>query len=515
MTEEKLTFTVLSSGRLPTSSRLHAYLVEDNWDDWFRYSTMYYFLVFDRQGIKHDIGSVKIGQFDMEDDQRRPTIPTSFTDLDENFFSLGQDSDYYESLRNLEGGLGTEVLHSLRDIVIDQENLDRIFAEDVTKTSLLRSVSPSSIKGQFRRIITGQASLTKYAFCYALAGSRKAAGISLEFTVKPDVNPPTNIHVLIGRNGVGKTFLLNNMVRALVEKNSNQSVGEFTFDDVVGDEVGFSRVVSVSFSAFDAFELLDEQRDKTIEPQYTYIGLRRTNNRGGDKGAPKSHDMLTKEFGKSISSCVSLGRIEQLNKSIKTLASDPLFAEIVPSSLLNIENVSELRSDATSMFKKLSSGHGIVLLTLCMLIETVEEKTLVLLDEPEAHLHPPLLSAFIRALSDLLVHRNGVAIIATHSPVIAQEVPRTCVWKIRRQGYQATGERPEIETFGENVGILTREIFGLEVTHSGFHRLIEDALKEGESFDEVASNFGDQLGAEARAILRALISNRDQMGSAL
>src|SRR5581483_11473983 len=104
--------------------------------------------------------------------------------------------------------------------------------------------------------------------------------------------------------------------------------------------------------------------------------------------------------------------------------------------------------------------------------ESVEERTLVLLDEPEAHLHPPLLSAFVRALSALLTNRNGVAIIATHSPVVVQEVPKNCVWKMRRSGAWVSMERPEAETFGENVGVLTREIFGLEVTKSGFHRML-------------------------------------------
>ena len=47
-------------------------------------------------------------------------------------------------------------------------------------------------------------------------------------------------------------------------------------------------------------------------------------------------------------------------------------------------------------------------LTVARLVELVEEKTLVLLDEPEEHLHPPLVSALIRALSNLLIYRNGV-----------------------------------------------------------------------------------------------------------
>ncbi|MEK5757114.1 AAA family ATPase, partial [Acinetobacter variabilis] len=75
------------------------------------------------------------------------------------------------------------------------------------------------------------------------------------------------------------------------------------------------------------------------------------------------------------------------------------------------------------LFGQLSSGHKIVLLILTRLVETVDEATLVLIDEPESHLHPPLLSAFMSALTELLEDRNGVAIIATHSPVVVQEVP--------------------------------------------------------------------------------------------
>jgi predicted ATPase len=510
--EPKLTFHVISGGRIPAKGVMQAFLVEDGWDDWFKYSTMYYLWVFDTNGVKHDIGSIKIGQFDMPSDQRRAGIPASFHDLDARFFSLGQGSDYYENVMSLGNSLSENVLNSLRDIVIDQDDLERIFSEEVARISLLRSVSRSSIKGQFFRIVSGKASLTKYAFQYLLESSRRAAGIALSFSVIPEANPPTNIHVLIGRNGVGKTFLLNNMVKALMNSGADQEAGSFSFDEVEGDESGFSRVVSVSFSAFDNFELLDEQRDKSLEPQYTYIGLRRTNNRGGEKGTPKSHDMLCSEFGRTIRSCISLGRIERLNSAISSLETDPLFAEISPSSLFEENDAESLQTEAIALFKKLSSGHGIVLLILCRLVETVEEKTLVLLDEPEAHLHPPLLSAFVRALSDLLTHRNGVGVIATHSPVIAQEVPKSCLWKIRRQGYQAVAERPDIETFGENVGILTREIFGLEVTRSGFHKLIENSIASGETFEEVVHKFGGQLGAEARAILRALINERDFQG---
>lgn len=143
-------------------------------------------------------------------------------------------------------------------------------------------------------------------------------------------------------------------------------------------------------------------------------------------------------------------------------------------------------------------------------IERITERTLVVLDEPENHLHPPLLSAFIRAISQLLIDQNGVAIIATHSPVILQEVPRSCVWKINRSGTEVAVSRLQIESFGATIGALTHEVFGLEVNKSGFHKMLIDEVESGKGFQEVVSKFNEELGDEALALLRALICERRQ-----
>jgi hypothetical protein len=119
-----------------------------------------------------------------------------------------------------------------------------------------------------------------------------------------------------------------------------------------------------------------------------------------------------------------------------------------------------------------------------------------------------LLSAFTRALSDLLTNRNAVCIIATHSPVVLQEVPRRCVWKLRRTKLNANADRPESETFGENVGVLTREVFQLEVQKSGFHDLLNRDVNEGKSFDEILNDYDGQIGLEGKAVLRSLIATR-------
>lgn len=286
--------------------------------------------------------------------------------------------------------------------------------------------------------------------------------------------PPTNIHVLIGRNGVGKTHLLNNMSRSLVDKRADSN--EFGVFDAMGEQDGdiFANLVSVTFSAFDPFEPLPNRQDKSEGLPCAYVGLKRIGvSSDGKPFAPKSPERLSTEFGTSVLLCSKGARLVRWRRALEMLEADPIFrtADVAALAAEEIDD-DELKTMAKKLFGGLSSGHKIVLLTITRLVESVEERTLVLLDEPEAHLHPPLLSAFVRALSDLLINRNGVAIIATHSPVVLQEVPSSCVWKVMRSGRNVNAERPDIETFGENVGVLTREVFGLEVTHAGFHQLL-------------------------------------------
>ncbi len=302
------------------------------------------------------------------------------------------------------------------------------------------------------------------------------------------------------------------MARSLVEEDTDSDeVGSFEGDSEspVTDKM-FANLVSVTFSAFDRFEPLPSRRDKSKGVQYAYIGLKRKGlTEDGKPLPPKSPAQLSSEFGRSITICRQGARLSRWRRALETLKADPVFQDAAVTALAD-EHVddAELKDKSRKLFENLSSGHKIVLTTLTKLVETVEEKTLVLLDEPEAHLHPPLLAALIRALSDLLTNRNGVAIIATHSPVVLQEVPRSCVWKVRRSGKKTVVERPDVETFGENVGILTREIFGLEVTASGFHNMLREAVEEYQNFDLVIDRFGGELGGEARAIVRALLGAR-------
>jgi predicted ATP-dependent endonuclease of OLD family len=330
----------------------------------------------------------------------------------------------------------------------------------------------------------------------------------------PGSYPSSNIHVLIGRNGVGKTTILNNMVKSVIDKNAETSeVGMMLckpnrWREIPLAEDYFSSISSVSFSAFDPFVPPQNRPDRSLGTCYFYIGLKKNDDE--ETNELKNIELLRSDFVNSLAICFGLeSKKQRWLRAIKTLESDENFAEMRLTRLGDLERISEVKKSAYNLVARMSSGHTIVLLTLTNLIETIEEKTLVLIDEPESHLHPPLLSAYTRALSDLLVDRNAVAIIATHSPVVLQEVPRNCVWKLERTRNEGKAYRPENETFGENVGILTREVFGLEVTKSGFHALLAESVRSGKSFDEIIALYNNQLGFEGQAILRALLANKE------
>ncbi|MFG1833601.1 AAA family ATPase [Micromonospora chersina] len=491
----------------------------DNWNDWYDYRTMFHLWYVDNSGQRHAIGNVKIGQQGLlPDDQSivEPDVPSHFQSLRDDLFSLGQDDTYYEALNRFGPYVRVAVLSGLRDIAFDEAVFELAIREYVTSRSLLRDIPVRAVVNQFRRIARGGARLTPYQFTYITGEHR----LELTFSVVPESRPPTNVHVLIGRNGVGKTRMMNSMAKAfLFRGQANDHYGAFAMR---GQENSvFVNLVFVSFSAFDLFEPIpQEYSDPNF--QYAYVGLQKPLGGIGDGYTAKSGKDLTKEFGDSLARCLIEPTRTRWIEAVKLLEADPIFRDSGASTLLDPDGSEDLfpsvePSDyqkeigerARHLYRRLSSGHKIVLLTITRLVETVGERSLVLMDEPEGHLHPPLLSAFVRAVSELLVDRNGVAIIATHSPVVLQEVPRSCVWKIRRSGYVSSADRPRIETFGENIGVLTREVFGLEVTQSGFHNMLREQVEQGLSYRQIIESFDGQLGDEARGIIQGLLAERE------
>ncbi|MCO5966040.1 AAA family ATPase [Sinorhizobium meliloti] len=494
----------------PQTGQNEVYLRIDHWND-FSFVTMFEVVLFDEGGKKHQLGNVKIGFVEQTTSTATfSTLGDSFTELGDKFFSLGDDTGYYKILSDqISEECRTSYLRALRDIVFVNSAMERAAGQEVFRASLLRSVSITAVNGQYKRILAGGAELTDFDFGYLRPQDETYAGIDLEFRVTANSKPNTNVHAIIGRNGVGKTTLLNDMIDAIMQRAGRK--GGFFLRNPFGKtaipDKYFAGLVSVSFSAFDPFDPPKERADPEHGPRYSYIGLKEE---GDDSGKLKTLTALRAECVSSIGECFAdRNKRARWVKAIEMLESDENFERMDLKVLAMIE---DWKAIATSLVARMSAGHAVVLLTMSKLVARVEEKTVVLLDEPESHLHPPLLSAFTRALSQLLQDRNGLAIIATHSPVVLQEVPKSCVWVITRSKLAASQYRPKLETFGENVGVLTREVFGLEVSKSGFHSLLARDVATGQSYEAISLDYGGQLGLEAKGILRAMVAEA-QSGS--
>lgn len=496
------------------------HLRKDGWND-FNFETQFYFDYYDEKRNSIFSTHVKI-MFDdvikasktsnLNEKNYIQFINGSFTSLENGFYSIGASESYYVNLQKLDDDTRIKILTSLNDIAFNSDLYNKVkeldLTRDVFRISLMREYSEEEFLNKIRRIAQGGEELTSYSFQFDYNNQN-----IVDFDVTPECFPPTNTHILIGSNGVGKTYFLNKIIKEYFGKSSQQE----SISDLL-------KLIVVSYSPFDR---LFQQVEKELlsSRNYSYLGLRddpdsitKRNFKNGEK--------IEDEFSNSLWKCAtSLSLRRRWENMAQILAIDSYFKSTELNEFIKLikENQNEeekenIFPEIKRLFNRLSSGHKIILLSLTRLVELTIEKSLILYDEPETFLHPPLISAYMRALSWLLIDRNAVAIIATHSPIILQEVPRKCVWIIQRDGGFYNIARPDRETFGESVSVLTREIFALELMKSGYYTMISEKVREvikdtelkrryvkditmDEYFNIVMRCFNNEVGSEGQSII--------------
>lgn len=258
----------------------------------------------------------------------------------------------------------------------------------------------------------------------------------------------------------------------------------------------FGPVIVISYSAFDNFEIpgKDEQEREELKIMghvhgYKYCGLRE---RIGDgQYRLKDIDEITKEFSESYKKIKKSEFDQQWAECVQHVLNDPSFREIDSSDLH--EN-----------FLKLSSGQKIILSILAGVFEHIKSNSLVIIDEPETHLHPSLMSAFMHSIRAVLELFDSYAIIATHSPVILQETPSIFV-----QVLGGTSKNPRVSTlkgecFGEEISTLTEDVFHVSFEESNFYNVLSSLSKQGYSLDEIERMFERRLSFTARSFIETL-----------
>lgn len=532
-------------------------LQQDNWND-FSFQTLYhlYYNAPNEDAIL--VGAVKILQRG-QTEQDPLLITQPFDSLGQQFCSVGTSLDYYQRLNSLPAQARTSIVESLRDVAVFPALRNDFSSERGWLISLFRGTS------DWRRFLEDAHALYYNNFSnlvdvqepFSFQPGPQSSPIEFNFGanhsslfivphrhIGPSRKPvllPQRVIVLVGRNGSGKSTLLSRIAHvafAAPEQRSSARLlrlGRFT-----PDAIGFMRIITVSYSAFDSFTIPGDREDTLTqaardiekgEGRFVFCGLRDvvaearhdidqakdTDPASSDEMLRiedrrtstrlKSIDQLADEFARLIVRIGESGKQELLRAALEPLFHDPSFAELGVEGLL--EAVAE---DAHETFLAWSTGHKIALHVVASLVAHAAPRSLVLFDEPEMHLHPPLAAALMHSVRLILEEANAVCIVATHSPVILQETMGQHVRVVRRAGEEVSVTQPRMETFGENIGILTYDTFGLTASSSDFHLtldLLAGGLLSVEAIDEL---FSPALSSQARAYVLARLAERGRAG---
>ena len=137
----------------------------------------------------------------------------------------------------------------------------------------------------------------------------------------------------------------------------------------------------------------------------------------------------------------------------------------------------------------------------------IENGSLLLLDEPETHLHPSFISGFCSILNGLLRDTGSAAIIATHSAFFVREVFREQVIVLRVDDEGAVhSDYPRLRTFGGDVGAISFFVFGQESGSNLAQEVQLNLVESGLSLEEIEERHGGEFAPEFIMQLRRLMA---------
>ena len=519
-------------------------LQQDAWDD-FGFKTQYHVFYFGTE-FEGFVGNVKILRRGQKETGTSLIPVGHWGPLDDQFCSLGQSLDYYERLAALPEDVRKDILLTLRDSLQNPEHATAFESEPGWRTSITRDVDGSGYVELARVLLERDydaLASRDVKLMFTMAGwlnalelnfSEPSPPLTFNFALAPRLGLPERVAVVTGRNGSGKSTLLFRLARVLHASQADRRQ-LLKLGSIEPAGIGFSRIITIAYSAFDTFQVpgVNEAEKRQIikdirsnSGRYVFAGLRDIARELDEKLADsstasaeldddgfkldredltqlKSAKHLADEYATAVDSIVNKGRFSVLIHVLNILFSDPSFAEISGRSAMVF-----LEKDQRQSFMSWSTGHKIVLHATVTLIANALPKSIVLIDEPESHLHPPLLAAFMHGVRAILNKYDSFAVIATHSPVVAQETLRRHISVISRTEGGTAILPSRIETYGESIGEITNELFGLHANATDYHAALRDMVEAGLTLEQVDSYFDGGMSLQARGYIMSLLAKR-------
>lgn len=391
-------------------------------------------------------------------------LPNSFETLELDYVSLGQSYNYYNKLKELFPDDYTSVLWALQDCAIYPHCYEK-YRNHPQFYSLTRTNEAERVMREAKFVMEGIPTYERYHFAFVFTPEYTDKQLSLDFSFNGELDIPHRLYVIIGENGVGKTQFLAKMP---IQYAKHEIKAFFPHLPI------FSRVLTVSTSIYDDIELPIECADFT----YAFCGLKMTD----FLHDTKKEAVLKNHLLKAISEIEKQGNVYQAQKVLKKIISPFLLDKIMT---LKDKKFSFNKQNLQEVLREMSSGEISLLITFCDVIARLRYNTLLLIDEPETHLHPKAIQNMMDTIYFLLDEFDSYAIIATHSPLIVREALADCVYVLRRINNVPIAGKIKIESFGNNIDELNEEVFGATEERSYYHKQIAKLVYTEHNYEEV------------------------------
>ncbi|MDE1318081.1 ATP-binding protein [Vibrio aestuarianus] len=365
---------------------------------------------------------------------------------------------------------------------------------------------------------------------------------------------PYDINVLIGPNGIGKSHCL----KSLVEYWLQTGMGDYQALAQSGHQPfsarpNISRLILVSYSPFEEFNLDLESSTLMDKTAYRYFGFRQAREDGTigiSRNLPAYNssesiiDALYDDFKNDFIQG-RVGKIDAAERVLKpALSYDQLVLEIdltPQTSLLqphlleingktyiplnrvvttlvheaDLKNACKLTEGVIFLKEQqplsLSSGQRLFTFIVINVLGAIRDNSLIVIDEPELFLHPTLEIEFISLLKAVLAPFRSKAILATHSLSVVREVPSNCVHIFREDETGLDVVPPPFETFGGNVQRISSYVFGDKSVSKPFDEWVEEKMQESIDADTLINQLGSEINEEL--MMKILSLGRKYSGS--
>lgn len=340
----------------------------------------------------------------------------------------------------------------------------------------------------------------------------------------------TNVNVMIGKNGLGKSYIINHITKLMTGLMDNPESWPY-----------FHKLVVVGFSPFETFytqntllKALDQKyttskiklsnKEKIVRKlrinEYAYIGFR--NSEGVfDPSWPKQYSAksLVKviEYDNDNSWWSDKSRFDLLSETLRlSLKFDHICLSLKKGGVLSLDkgvlgSIQQYKHEILyeegisfikdGILQQLSSGQMMYSYMLPALVAEIEDESLLLIDEPELYLHPTLEVGLISMLKHLLEKTSSYAIIATHSAVMAREVPKEGVRILRESEFGTRVVDPTFQTLGESLDLVIGEAFDDYVTKKQYEKDLDVSVSAFSTLSEAISVLAPQVGDDALSYL--------------